>query len=129
MTDPIQTLLDAAANPPRVIGAESYSWDEILWFKNVGIAARNGIRALAEEWLRYGNHEYECMHVLRGCTCGWSARRQQIEAFLEATKPAVCHRCEGDGKAHGADRPFEASGPGTYPGPCPVCKGSGKEPT
>jgi hypothetical protein len=34
-----------------------------------------------------------------------------------------CPRCDGDGKAHGSDRPFEWSGPGTYPGPCPVCKG------
>lgn len=40
----------------------------------------------------------------------------------------TCERCEGDGKAHGADRPFEWSGPGTYPGPCPVCHGTGKQP-
>ncbi len=33
-----------------------------------------------------------------------------------------CRRCDGDGKAHGSDRPFESSGPGTWPGPCPVCK-------
>ena len=39
-----------------------------------------------------------------------------------------CDRCAGDGKAHGADRPFEWSGPGTYPGPCPVCKGTGWTP-
>ncbi len=39
---------------------------------------------------------------------------------------AKCRRCEGDGKAYGADRPFESSEPGTYPGPCPVCWGSGK---
>ena len=39
-----------------------------------------------------------------------------------------CGRCEGDGKAHGSDRPFEYSGPGSYPGPCPVCSGSGKRP-
>lgn len=38
---------------------------------------------------------------------------------------AACDRCDGDGKAHGSDRPFEWSGPGTYPGPCPKCKGSG----
>lgn len=38
----------------------------------------------------------------------------------------VCGRCDGDGKAHGSDRPFEWHGPGTYPGPCPVCKGSGR---
>lgn len=36
-----------------------------------------------------------------------------------------CDRCDGDGKAHGSDRPFEWSGPGTWPGPCPKCKGSG----
>jgi len=40
--------------------------------------------------------------------------------------PAVkCERCDGDGKAHGSDRPFEYSGPDSYPGKCPVCKGSG----
>lgn len=38
---------------------------------------------------------------------------------------AICGRCDGDGKAHGADRPFEWSGPGTYPGKCPICFGSG----
>ena len=42
--------------------------------------------------------------------------------ILEQTK---CQRCDGDGKAHGSDRPFEWSGPGSYPGPCPVCRGSG----
>lgn len=36
-----------------------------------------------------------------------------------------CNRCNGDGKAHGSDRPFEWSGPGTWPGPCPVCRGVG----
>lgn len=35
-----------------------------------------------------------------------------------------CSRCNGDGKAHGSDRPFDWNGPGTYPGPCPVCVGS-----
>lgn len=40
---------------------------------------------------------------------------------------AVCERCAGDGKAHGSDRPLEWSGPGTYPGKCPKCKGSGVE--
>ena len=34
-----------------------------------------------------------------------------------------CRRCDGDGKAHGSDRPFEWTGPGSYPGPCPVCDG------
>ena len=38
-----------------------------------------------------------------------------------------CERCDGDGKAHGSDRPFEWHGPCAYPGPCPVCKGSGKK--
>jgi DnaJ-class molecular chaperone len=40
---------------------------------------------------------------------------------------ATCDRCDGDGKAHGSDRPFEWSGPGTWPGPCPKCKGSGSQ--
>jgi len=45
----------------------------------------------------------------------------------EATKStaAVCDRCDGDGSAHGSDRPFEYSGPDSYPGKCPVCKGTG----
>lgn len=37
----------------------------------------------------------------------------------------VCHRCDGDGKAHGSDRPFEWS-PHIMYGKCVVCKGSGK---
>lgn len=41
----------------------------------------------------------------------------------------VCGRCDGDGKAHGCDRPFDWSGPGTYPGPCPVCGGIGWDAT
>lgn len=36
-----------------------------------------------------------------------------------------CERCDGTGEAIGADRPFEWSGPGTYPGPCPECGGTG----
>lgn len=37
----------------------------------------------------------------------------------------VCNRCDGDGKAHGSDRPFEWSADPDYM-KCPVCKGSGK---
>jgi len=37
----------------------------------------------------------------------------------------ACDRCDGDGMAHGSDRPFEWSGPGTWPGPCPSCNGTG----
>jgi hypothetical protein len=40
-------------------------------------------------------------------------------------KEQTCDRCDGDGKAHGSDRPFEHSGPDSYPGKCPVCKGTG----
>jgi len=45
--------------------------------------------------------------------------------FRRPIVAAVCERCDGDGKAHGSDRPFEYSGPDSYPGKCPVCKGSG----
>jgi DnaJ-class molecular chaperone len=45
---------------------------------------------------------------------------------LDLIEMEICERCDGDGLAHGSDRPFEWHGPGTYPGPCPVCKGSGK---
>jgi hypothetical protein len=37
----------------------------------------------------------------------------------------ACNRCDGGRVAIGADRPFVWSGPGTYPGPCPVCRGAG----
>jgi hypothetical protein len=39
-----------------------------------------------------------------------------------------CDRCDGEKVAIGSDRPFEWSGPGTYPGPCPKCKGTGIQP-
>jgi DnaJ-class molecular chaperone len=38
----------------------------------------------------------------------------------------ACGRCEGDGKAHGSDRPFEWTPEVGYPGPCPVCHGTGR---
>ncbi len=40
----------------------------------------------------------------------------------------LCERCEGTGKAYGADRPFESDGTGNYPGKCPVCKEIGLQP-
>ena len=55
---------------------------------------------------------------------GEPAPDPQFPAHRQYRRPA-CDRCDGDGKAHGNDRPFEWSGPGSYPGPCPVCKGSG----
>jgi len=42
--------------------------------------------------------------------------------FRPVTLPP-CDRCGGDGVAHGSNRPFEWTGPGTYPGPCPKCEG------
>lgn len=39
----------------------------------------------------------------------------------------VCRRCDGDGVAHGSDRPFESGPEVPFPGPCPVCKGTGQE--
>lgn len=44
--------------------------------------------------------------------------------FRPVTLPP-CERCDGGGEACGSDRPFQWSGPGTYPGPCPVCRGAG----
>jgi len=49
-----------------------------------------------------------------------------IEWVLGLEEARKCDRCDGDGKAHGSDRPFEWSGPWTYPGPCPKCHGTGK---
>lgn len=41
--------------------------------------------------------------------------------------PDRCSRCDGDGKAHGSDRPFEWSADVDYM-KCVVCKGSGRGP-
>lgn len=63
--------------------------------------------------------------------CGMNVmiRREALPYFYFAPmgrhSGVKCGRCDGDGKAHGSDRPFEWSGPGTYPGPCPVCRGAG----
>ena len=56
---------------------------------------------------------------------GEPAPDPQYPAHRQYRRP-VCERCDGDGKAHGSDRPFEWHGPGTYPGPCPVCNGVGR---
>lgn len=45
--------------------------------------------------------------------------------FRPATLTPVCDRCDGGKFAVGSDRPFEWTGPGTYPGPCPKCRGVG----
>jgi hypothetical protein len=67
-------------------------------------------------------------HGAEGCRIG--DRMDWLVALIGGS-PAdyVCERCEGDGWAHGADRPFEWSGPGTYPGPCPACNGTGHKAT
>ena len=51
---------------------------------------------------------------------GEPAPDPQFPSHRQYRRP-VCDRCDGDGKAHGNDRPFEWSGPGS----CPACKGSG----
>ncbi len=48
------------------------------------------------------------------------------DVFGNPWEPAalpVCPGCDGDGKAHGADRPFEWTPEKGYPGPCPTCDG------
>ena len=56
----------------------------------------------------------------------WPWRADIFRDIVGPFRPAYqCNRCEGDGKAHGADRPFEAGPNQPYPSPCPVCKGSG----
>lgn len=49
---------------------------------------------------------------------GEPARAEFIRVQCEL---AHCSRCGGDGTAHGTDRPFEWSGPASYPGVCPGC--------
>ena len=59
---------------------------------------------------------------------GWDglvpSKEERIAEKLAKRK--TCDRCDGDRKAHGSDRPFEWSGLGAWPGPCPKCKGSGE---
>lgn len=58
----------------------------------------------------------------------WTPTVYGMVPVVSAPDTPSCRRCEGDGKAHGADRPFAWAGPGTYPGPCPVCLGTGRQP-
>ena len=50
--------------------------------------------------------------------------KNRIEIIPHGVDLPKCGRCEGSGKAHGADRPFEWAGPGSYPGSCPLCGGT-----
>ena len=49
---------------------------------------------------------------------------EEILRYLRGEELGPCHRCDGDGKAHGSDRPFEWSADTDY-GKCVVCKGTG----
>ncbi len=51
-----------------------------------------------------------------------------ILAMIAGPWSRQCERCDGDGKAHGSDRPFEGDGPGGWPSPCPTCHGHGVVP-
>lgn len=53
------------------------------------------------------------------------AARQSTQAAFRGWEDKQCPKCEGGKMAVGVDRPFEYSGPGTYPGPCPKCDGKG----
>lgn len=71
---------------------------------------------------------YDCVrvHNSQGDPPRWANLLRCL--FGNPWRPATlakCERCDGDGKAHGSDRPFEWTGPGTYPGLCPVCGGAG----
>lgn len=61
--------------------------------------------------------------------CGWLVPARGFPAHWygswEQWLGVVCIRCDGDGRAHGADRPFEWSADVEY-GKCVVCKGSGR---
>lgn len=56
----------------------------------------------------------------------WIAYADQL-AWHPEHSTDVCERCEGDGKAHGSDRPFEWSSDPNYM-KCPICKGTGRVP-
>lgn len=104
--------------------------DEILFVLLARDAAAPAtVRAWCAERVRLGKNAWDDPQVKEALKCA-EAMEQQRDAnpCKGLTAPETCHRCDGDGKAHGADRPFEWSGPGTYPGPCPVCGGTGKEP-
>lgn len=51
----------------------------------------------------------------------------EARCTLSAWRGGECGRCGGDGRAHGADRPFEWSADVDY-GKCVVCSGSGRLP-
>ncbi len=55
-----------------------------LWGTGDALAAEPWLR----EWLKYAQHRDDCdsmdNRVYVGCTCGFSARRAEIEAALKA---------------------------------------------
>ncbi len=71
-------------------------------------------------------HAHYRRGFVEGVTCTAAEWLAHADAMLwHPDQKGTCGRCEGDGKAHGADRPFEWSPDVTY-GKCVVCKGSGK---
>ncbi len=90
---------------------------------NVAIAGRSKDKPIdAYDWSDVFDFARECRRPIWAIVDGVLAK-----AFPSGRLEKVCHRCEGDGKAHGSDRPWVWTPEVGYPGPCPVCKGTGCE--
>ena len=94
----------------ELLAAHGAAWDaalhdEIDWphhHYQMNLERRRGfveaVTCTAEDWLTH--HATLCWHP---------------------DQRVPCPRCDGAGEAIGSDRPFEWRGPGSWPGPCPVC--------
>lgn len=83
-----------------------------------------GVKLFQEEITQSLADTFECEVETVGVHSNVKTR---VICTPQLVPPKKCQRCEGDGKAHGADRPFEWTPEKGYPGPCPVCNGSGIE--
>jgi uncharacterized protein (TIGR02996 family) len=71
---------------------------------------------------------HDSRNTLAGGHMGAIFRRgfvSQVTLTLADWYGGACGRCDGDGQAHGSDRPFEWSADPDYM-KCPVCKGAGR---
>ncbi len=80
----------------------------------------SGLRAACERWARC---DHQSVMPVNPLPVRAALLRDIIGNPFRLVSLEKCPRCDGDGKAHGSDRPFEWTPEKGYPGPCPVCDG------
>lgn len=72
----------------------------------------------------YDERAFDLLPMLSDALEEAGCDNEDMVRHCRGEKRKVCHRCDGDGQAHGSDRPFEWSADTDY-GKCVVCKGTG----